>query len=597
MKSETEIIIERYKELKSERQLYVPLWKDIQKYVAIAQDISYNFDEETNKSKQKDVYINDATAYISVNQAGDYTAGLLWQANAVEVIPNQYILDQLASDNELDDFYKNVTDTTLAHINSSEAGFPTYLKSHCYDQFSYATSGIGAFLNPDYEAGNADNAIIFKSYGVHNICIDEGANNKVNIIFATYKWRVNKIIDEFATVKGQIVKEKFNALPKAIKDAFNKQNLNKKFTIVHGVMPNMDYQFGKQGIKGAKYKGYWFYENEKKIFSEEYYKDLPIAISRSIKVANQVYGVSSGSLAISSIKMLNFIMGILIDNADKLVNPPFGYVSGSLTNGSIIDTSANAGNPINEKSLSGKVSPIFNLLNVGDMSPIAQLLLPKGEKDITTIFKIDQLLDFNSTAEKTATEMIQRFSIRAKAISGLISQQKTELLEPLLHRCIGILQTIGAYGIDVQNEPEKALLFMQNGKANRIIPEIVLQAMNEGKRWYKIKFNNELEKLANAETYNNLGQFLMLLQSVASIKPEILQGIKPYKLLELCKKITNFDNQNFIASEREFNLILEQIAQANIEAQQRQNEAMNAQTAKTMAQAGKDIANASKEQD
>lgn len=595
MKSENEIVIERYKELKAERQLYIPLWKDIQKYVAIAQDICYNFEEETNKSKQKDVYINDATTFISVNQAGDYLAGILWQPNAVEIIPNQYILDQLSSDNELDDFYKNVTETTLAHINSSEAGFQTYLKAHCYDQFSYATSGIGAYLNPDYDRGNADNAIVFKSYGVHNICIDEGANNKVNIIFTTYRWRVNKIVDEFATSKGQLDKEKFNSLPKAIKDAFNKQELNKKFTIVHGVMPNLDYQYSKKGIKGARFKGYWLYENERLIFSEEYYKDLPIAIARSIKVDNQVYGVSSGTLAISSIKMLNFVMGILIDNADKLVNPPFGYVSGSLVNGSVIDTSANAANPINEKSLSGKLSPIFNLLNVGDMSPIAQILLPKGEKDITTVFKIDQLLDFNSTAEKTATEMIQRFTIRAKAIAGLISQQKTELLEPLVHRCIGILQSVGAYGIDVMEEPEKALLFMQNGKGHRIIPEVIAQAMKEGKRWYKIKFNNELEKLANSETYNSLGQFLMLLQSISAIKPEILHAIKPYKLLELCKKITNLSNQNLIVSEKEFKEILEMIAQQEMQKLQVQNQQINAQTAKTMAQAGKEIANAEKQ--
>ena len=75
-----------------------------------------------------------------------------------------------------------------------------------------------------------------------------------------------------------------------------------------------------RGKNGAKYKGYWFLDGNKKIFKVEYFHEMPIAFCRFIRVNNQIYGESSGTLAISSIKILNHVKGDAIDNIEREIN-------------------------------------------------------------------------------------------------------------------------------------------------------------------------------------------------------------------------------------------------------------------------------------
>ena len=63
-KTEQELIIDRYKELKERRSRYVPKWKDIQNYVAITNDINTEFEDTKKESEQKDIFINDPTAFL-----------------------------------------------------------------------------------------------------------------------------------------------------------------------------------------------------------------------------------------------------------------------------------------------------------------------------------------------------------------------------------------------------------------------------------------------------------------------------------------------------------------------------------------------------
>lgn len=77
-------------------------------------------------------------------------------------------------------------------------------------------------------------------------------------------------------------------------------------------------------------------------------------------------------------------------------------------------------------------SPIIPIQDVGDPSKLVAWLIPYLNEKVATAFGIDVLLDFAANSDMTATESLQRFSIRGKSISGMILQQKTELFEPLI---------------------------------------------------------------------------------------------------------------------------------------------------------------------
>lgn len=596
---ENSLVIERFKELKTERNKYIPRWKEIQNYVAITNEVSSEFEDTKQPSEQKDVFINDPTAFICTNQAGDYLAGILWSLNAITLEPSDYI-KKIAKGEDLSDFYKNATKVTLDQMNSTDAGFQTILKSYCYEQFSYATSGIGTFLSKEFENEQSECCLTFKPYGVWNSCIDEGSNNKVNVIYTVYHWRLNQIIEEFCFTQNQFDKKKYKNLPEEIQRAYESNKFNQKFKLVYGILPNNHYKMAKRGKVGAKFKGYWFLETANEVFQIDYFNEIPISMCRAIRVNNQIYGESSGTLAISSIKMLNHISGNTVDNIEKTTDAPLGVLSGALVAGNVINRSAGSVTQFNAQAQGSSQSPIFPISQAGDISAVVNFLIPLLKKDITNIYKIDQLLDFNNQNQMTATESSYRMSIRGKSINGLLTQQKTECIEPTCHRSISVIKDCGLYGVVLDNLPERTpeeIAYKEKVKAEgEYIPDVVAKAMKDNKIWYKLKFNGELEKLCNAEIYEAIGRFLQYLNAILQIKPELANAINAYEFLDLLKGVSNLVNDKLIKSKSAYENILKQMQEAQAKQLEQQALIAQSQYTKNMASAGKDGAIANEKQ-
>lgn len=592
---EQSLVIERFKDLKQERTRYMPRWREIRDYVSITNEVNSEFEDTKQPSEQKDIFINDPTAFISVNQAGDYLAGILWNLNAVTLEPSKYIKDK-AQGSDLSNFYKKATEVFLEQMNATDAGFHSVLKSYCYEQFSFGTSGIGTFKSKEFENKQSECCLTFKPFGVWNTAIDEGANNKIDVVYTVYHWRLNQIIEEFCYQDGVLNNELIEKLPDEIKEAYNANKFNQKFKLVFGVLPNSSYAMETRGKNGAKYKGYWFIDNSSnKVFKVEYFDKMPISMCRAIRVNNQVYGESAGTLAISSVKMLNHIAGNTVDNIEKTTDAPLGIISGSLVAGNVLNRSANSVTVFNPQTTQGNGQPIFPISQAGDISAVVNFLIPQLQKTIINMFKIDQLLDFNNQTEMTATESSYRMSIRGKAINGLLSQQKTECIEPTCHRAISIIQNCKLFGYTLEEiqempeETEEQMAYKQQLIATGdYIPEIILEAMKNNKMWYTLKFNGELEKLCNAEIYESIGRFLQYLSAILNLKPEVAHAINGYEFLELLKSVSNLVNDKLIKNKYDFENIIKKLEEAQAQQTEIQNLIAQSQMAKNMASAGKD---------
>lgn len=592
---EQSLVIERFKDLKQERTRYMPRWREIRDYVSITNEVNSEFEDTKQPSEQKDIFINDPTAFISVNQAGDYLAGILWNLNAVTLEPSKYIKDK-AQGSDLSKFYKKATEVFLEQMNATDAGFHSVLKSYCYEQFSFGTSGIGTFKSKEFENKQSECCLTFKPFGVWNTAIDEGANNKIDVVYTVYHWRLNQIIEEFCYTNGQLNKELVEQLPDEIKEAYEANKFNQKFKLVFGILPNSSYTMETRGKNGAKYKGYWFLDNSSnKIFKVDYFDKMPISMCRQIRVNNQVYGESAGTLAISSVKMLNHIAGNTVDNIEKTTDAPLGIISGSLVAGNVLNRSANSVTVFNPQSANTSNQPIFPISQAGDISAVVNFLIPQLQKTIINMFKIDQLLDFNNQTEMTATESSYRMSIRGKAINGLLSQQKTECIEPTCHRAISIIQNCNLFGFtqeEIQAMPEETeeqLAYKQQLIATGdYIPEVVVNAMKDNKMWYSLKFNGELEKLCNAEIYEAIGRFLQYLSAILNLKPEVAHAINGYEFLDLLKSVSNLVNDKLIKNKHDYDNIIKKIEEAQAKQAEIQNMIAQSQMAKNMASAGKD---------
>ena len=237
--------------------------------------------------------------------------GIMWGSGeeVFDLIPSRYVLE-FAESSDVEEWFKFATAQALYHMNHSDSGFHTALSAYAYDQVSFGTSGLGCFVNDDFRNQLADNALTFRNYGIDNTRIAEGKNGIPETVGCSYHWKTSRIVGEFAMTNGVIDGKKFAKLPKSVKECYNSNKLNEEFDIVFMVYPRMDYNPTKIGKRGTRYRGVWFMDDKdsNNFFYEEDFSTKPIAMARQVKVRGETYGRSSGTLLLSSIKSVNFMV-------------------------------------------------------------------------------------------------------------------------------------------------------------------------------------------------------------------------------------------------------------------------------------------------
>lgn len=524
-----ESLYDRYTAAKIERDMYMPLWRDISRYVGIGVTPDQTREKKSTIEKM-DTYVDDPTAAISVNQFGDYMLGIMWGTGdgTVSVLPSNDVLQRVKAE-EVAAWYKFVTDQVQYHTNHPNAGLNTALKPYAYDQATFGNSGVGAFPNPRYRKGD-HNALIFRNYGVDNTSFSLGLNGMPETIYVDCRWSIQRIIEEFCSGNDGIDQETIKKLPKKIRESYERGKMSETFDLVLAVMPRGDYDPKLIGKRGRRYVGAWFLNDKSscEVFREENYSSLPIAMCRQIVVRGETYGRASGTMMLSTIKSVNFMVGTVMEILEKQGDPALGIFNNALFGDSVLDSSPHSLTVFNPAVATDK-NPVFPLYDVGDPSGIIKILIPYLNEKITTAFKVDALLDFNSAKDMTATESLQRYAIRGKSLSGLLVQQKSELLYPLCVRCVNLLWEMGELGIDASANQNDAFLAKNVGRGNTIIPDVVRECVQAGKPWYEIKFNNELEKLTRTEAVEALLKVLQAVSAVAAIYPAIVEAIDWYQ--------------------------------------------------------------------
>jgi hypothetical protein len=513
--------------------------------------------------------------------------GIMWGTgeNAITVEPSDALLEKVAEE-DVRDWFKWMTDRTLFHVNHPQSGTNAALKSHNYDQFAFGTSGIGAYPNPQFKNRIEENALIMRSYGIDTIAIDEGKSGLVDVIFVTYQWRTNRVVEEFALdANGSIDKKKFAKLPLTVQKDYKGNQVNTEHKIVQAIYPREDYNPTLKGKKGSRYRGSWFKDEDgDNVFHEEDYKVFPVAIARAIKVRGEVYGRASGTILMGTIASVDFIVSETFDILAKMQDPAMGVWNSALFGDSVLDTSANGLTVFNQEMIGGAKDPLFPIHDIGDPTGIITFLIPYLNEKITTAFKIDVLLDFNAPGDRTATEMMQRAIIRGKNLAGMLNQQKTELYDRWLDRCISLLWGMKVYGIDESEAPDIAEDLRRAERGERIIPEAVIECENQGIKWYKIRYNGELDRLTKTEALEKIMTCLNAVGSIATMYPQIIEAINWYDMMVDVNKYLGI---SYFKSEDEFKAIVDQQAQA-------QKLAMAAEIQNTASGTANNMANADK---
>lgn len=561
-----------------------PLWRDISRISGITMDFQLSDGiDQSKEGKTLDADVEDPTAALSVFQAGDYAYGIIWGTgeNAVMLEPSDFVAERTDAE-QIKEYYEFRSKQLLKNINSPDSGFCTAVKPALTDICSFGTGGVGCYKNSRFPIAE-ENPTFFRNHRINNCVIAAGKNNRVDAVFCVHRWTVNRIIEEFSMLMKQ------EDLPKQIQEDIKSGKLTQQHTLIQAIIPRRNFIMGKKGKIGNRYRSCWLtpVENKDEIFYEEGFRRFPIGMCRAIVVGNEEYGRSYGTMLLSSMRAVNHMLSEGILSIEKLNDPALGTFGNALFGDSVLNSSPGSLTVFSQELLGNSREPVFKIGDVGDPSALIQFLIPYLNDKIATGFKTDKMLDFSaeSARQQTATEVMQKSVIRAKSIAGFLIQITSELLDVVIDRQIQIEDDLDLAGINPKRQKEEFEKAKQANRSDKVIPDAVLEAMEKGVKWYKIRYNNELVRIVKTESIEKIIQAVNAVTMIIQLYPDIQHAVKWY---ELWKDVNEHLGINYIVNEEEFKNIVLQNAQQQQQAMMLQAGQMGADVVSKTAKAEKD---------
>ena len=145
----------------------------------------------------------------------------------------------------------------------------------------------------------------------------------------------------------------------------------------------------------------------------------------------------------------------------------------------------------------------------------------------------------------------------------------------------------GVLGINPEEADAEQLL--NRGYTQKIIPQAVSECLEEGKPWFEIHFNNEVEKLGKTERVDDLIKLINVITAMMAVYPQIGEAVDWYKLLASVSEALGFKDN--LVDEKKFRAQIEAMAQQQAQLIQAQTGQLQAASNRDNATALKDMSN------
>lgn len=497
--------IEHFDALKNDRKTWDRQYQILGEYVS---QIKQNFDT----SPQAGIFllddIYDATGAFAAQNAASSLLGMLWPGSAkqsIEITPP----DDIEGDStELTEFYGYMTDMTVRAMDNPKANLNLALDEYMIDQLIFGTSGVGV------ERG-FESDVLFKSYGVKEMYVDEGKNGRVSDIFLCFEWTVRRLMEEYPV----------DRLSEKTQEKIKNGKLNDRVKILICILPRKEFK-AEKGVLAMPYMSMHFEYDSKHLIKESGFTDLPIKVARFRKLNYERYGRSPAMMALPDIREANALREAVIVATEKNLDPPLAILDDGMLGSGTVDTSAGALNVFNVSAAMGNRNPIFPLVTVGSI-PDALARLEELKNTISQHFFLDRLLDFNNETQMTFGEAQIRNQIRNASLSSLFSRQIAELFTPLIQRVVDILFEDGKFGVIKGSEKEAE--FKEQGMEIRYIPQELVERIENDQSIYEINYKTQASKASRAEEYIAILDVLSFSIQAMQVDPSVRHRVDLHK--------------------------------------------------------------------
>lgn len=271
--------------------------------------------------------------------------------------------------------------------------------------------GLGTTcVYPHYDM--ARDHVIFRTYPMADIWMDEGADGVVNTVHRKIVWTKRQLLAEFPDV--------------AEHEKIKRAQDNEKFTVMHCVYPNSDYNPQRRDRRSRKYKSVYFVCEHDILLEESGLSELRYLTPRWSKLCGEVYGRGPAHSVLPEIRMANAMRATIIKCAQKQVDPPLMVPD----EGFLLPIRQVPGALNYYRNGAGEIQPLLS----GGRVDIGEAEIEQSRQVIRQGFYVDWLVRSRKNERQTAQEIIDERNQMLSMMGPVIGRLQGELIG----RCIEI---------------------------------------------------------------------------------------------------------------------------------------------------------------
>ncbi|OPL13581.1 MAG: hypothetical protein AVO39_10300 [delta proteobacterium MLS_D] len=270
----------------------------------------------------------------------------------------------------------------------------------------------------------------FRTMHIRQYIPIENAQVQIDRAFRLLSFTASQAIDEFGEM---------NLHPEITGSQADPQKASRRWQFIHLVEPRRDRNEEKRDDQNMPYASYYVDVKHKTLIEEGGYEEMPIICHRlDCEEPTEVYGRSPAMQVLPEIKVLNRMVRASLLAEEKRADPPLDVPEGNYPFG--LRTGPGGINYYRDFA-KGRVTPM-------EISGSVETILKMKEQRrqrIKEAFFLDLflLLDQLDQNQKTATEILERVKEKLLILGPMLGRLQSELFNPLIDRCIGILFRAG----------------------------------------------------------------------------------------------------------------------------------------------------------
>lgn len=508
---------QRWGGLKTERESWMPHWKDISVFLLPRSGRFFLTDRNRGEKRHNNILDSTSTRALRVLAAG-MMAGM--------TSPARPWFRLTTNDPELDD--SAAVKTWLADVQRMMQ--MVFARSNTYRALHSMYEELGAFgtsasiIVPDF------NTIIHH----HTLTAGEFA------LAADYRGVVNTLFREFQMSVTQVVAEfGIENCSRTVVNLYAQGQLDRWITVVHCIEPRADRDQGKRDARNMPWRSVYFEpaSNENKVLRESGFRHFPALCPRWATAGGDIYGNSPAMEALGDIKQLQHEQLRKAECIDYQTRPPLQVPTGAKNRE--LDTLPGGISFVDSANPQGGIRSAFEVnlrldYLLEDIRDVRERIKSSFYADLFL------MLSGSDRTNMTATEVAERHEEKLLMLGPVLERLHNEVLDPLIDQTFSQMLAAGI----LPPAPEE----LQGSELN-------------------VEYVSMLAQAQRAIATNSVDRFVSNLGMVAQMKPDVLDKLDADRWADSYADMLGVDPE-LIVPANQVALIRQQRAEAQQQAEQ-----------------------------